>query len=492
MTTRTRWATTTALVLTSALVFGACSNEPEAFSPLLQLPESNGSKMAESTAASDMARWQHTTYELAPGNYPTGGPATAYTERANDVTIAQVATLAQVLGVAGEVRADQDGGFQVGANTGPAAVEPESVLTVDRKGGWWYSLYSVNYPEMVCNDAGCEEVDAEPAIDDATALTQATNVFEHGGLTTATQTVSHPYGNQTTVEARETLDGVQTGRVWHVSFVGAQLSWASGSFAALDKLGVYNTLDATEVALRFDDPRWSSGGWSPVSAWVETTPAVPERNASDTDSTASSGDDTTSYPPPAPDSRSRDQQPDIDQPMVSIDDLDKMPGLDGEKPTSNTVTFTKVEAVLTSWFIDEHTVYYLPAFRFSNDDYHELVVLSVADGAVSFTEPSTFDGGDIDPSGTSGGFTVPGEPADSEIGFGDGDGDGVDDWDAGVDADQFVGLSEPDAEQLAEQLDVVVRVRSRDGEPFMGTTDYRTDRVNVDIVDATVIAASVG
>jgi hypothetical protein len=61
--------------------------------------------------------------------------------------------------------------------------------------------------------------------------------------------------------------------------------------------------------------------------------------------------------------------------------------------------------------------------------------------------------------------------------------------DTAVDAAVFVGVDESEAEVLASERGLTLRVMSRDGEQFVGTADYRDDRVNLDVVDAMVVAA---
>lgn len=59
-------------------------------------------------------------------------------------------------------------------------------------------------------------------------------------------------------------------------------------------------------------------------------------------------------------------------------------------------------------------------------------------------------------------------------------------------AGEVVGMTEAEASAAIEDAGCVMRVMKRDGESFMGTDDYRTDRVNVTIVAGVVTAATVG
>jgi hypothetical protein len=54
------------------------------------------------------------------------------------------------------------------------------------------------------------------------------------------------------------------------------------------------------------------------------------------------------------------------------------------------------------------------------------------------------------------------------------------------DTDALVGLTLAEAEALAARHDCIVRVGELDGEPQVGTSDYRTDRVNVAVTGGRV------
>jgi hypothetical protein len=59
-------------------------------------------------------------------------------------------------------------------------------------------------------------------------------------------------------------------------------------------------------------------------------------------------------------------------------------------------------------------------------------------------------------------------------------------------AEVYVGLSEQDALDLAEERQQTVRVAGRDGECFALTMDYQPDRVNLYIESDQVVAATLG
>jgi hypothetical protein len=57
-------------------------------------------------------------------------------------------------------------------------------------------------------------------------------------------------------------------------------------------------------------------------------------------------------------------------------------------------------------------------------------------------------------------------------------------------APEYVGLTLEDAEALAEENGLTLRVVGEDGECFAITMDLRDDRVNVELADGVVIAAA--
>ncbi len=59
-------------------------------------------------------------------------------------------------------------------------------------------------------------------------------------------------------------------------------------------------------------------------------------------------------------------------------------------------------------------------------------------------------------------------------------------------ADAVVGMTEADAQAAVQEAGLQFRVLSVDGQPNMATTDYRVDRVNVDIEDGKVTKATIG
>ena len=53
-----------------------------------------------------------------------------------------------------------------------------------------------------------------------------------------------------------------------------------------------------------------------------------------------------------------------------------------------------------------------------------------------------------------------------------------------------IGLTYDEAAQKYPEMRI--RIRKEDGVPFMGTCDFRRDRINVEIVEGKIVAASMG
>lgn len=60
------------------------------------------------------------------------------------------------------------------------------------------------------------------------------------------------------------------------------------------------------------------------------------------------------------------------------------------------------------------------------------------------------------------------------------------------DVDRLIGLSEGDAVLLAGHYNHITRVVNRNGTPYIVTMDYRTDRINLTIVNSIVTGVRIG
>lgn len=57
---------------------------------------------------------------------------------------------------------------------------------------------------------------------------------------------------------------------------------------------------------------------------------------------------------------------------------------------------------------------------------------------------------------------------------------------------QVIGLSEKEAIELAKKYNYVIRVTAEDGEYFLGTCDWREDRINVTLDRGKITSADIG
>jgi hypothetical protein len=56
----------------------------------------------------------------------------------------------------------------------------------------------------------------------------------------------------------------------------------------------------------------------------------------------------------------------------------------------------------------------------------------------------------------------------------------------------LIGSTETEAQNIAEELGFTTRVMRRDGENYIGTMDFRTNRINLEITDGKVTAQWIG
>jgi hypothetical protein len=61
-----------------------------------------------------------------------------------------------------------------------------------------------------------------------------------------------------------------------------------------------------------------------------------------------------------------------------------------------------------------------------------------------------------------------------------------------IDTNTLIGLTEAEAVSQIEKAGMIARVMERNGEDFIGTCEYRTDRVNLQVANDTVYKVSIG
>lgn len=135
-----------------------------------------------------------------------------------------------------------------------------------------------------------------------------------------------------------------------------------------------------------------------------------------------------------------------------------------------TVPITGVRMTLMESNLDNGTHMLLPAFTYSNADGDVGSVVALSDEYLAFPDdPANSDGGSSEPAPNGDGMEL--SPQQSE---------------------SLIGLTEQEAQKIAKERGWTVRTAMRDGEAFMLTSDYRTDRVNLTVEDGLVVSVEIG
>jgi hypothetical protein len=140
------------------------------------------------------------------------------------------------------------------------------------------------------------------------------------------------------------------------------------------------------------------------------------------------------------------------------------------------IPITDVRLILMEARLTNGTHMLLPAYTYSNSDGDVGTVIALTDDVMVFRNGVTdstvstmpIDGGEPEP--------APDQPTPVSQ----------------AEADSLVGLTESEATATAKGNGWIVRIAARDGENFMLTTDYVTNRVNLTIKKSVVTSVVVG
>ncbi len=173
----------------------------------------------------------------------------------------------------------------------------------------------------------------------------------------------------------------------------------------------------------------------------------------------------------------------------AIDMAMSSPVTDSSAPVVVTVPITGVRLALMQTTLTNKSSVLLPAYTFTNADGDVGTVLAIEDKYLSYGDSEVTDGSDPEP--------TPVEPGSSDGSPGVVPGGAVNPTNPVVALDdasskKLIGLTEAEAQKVAAELGWQVRVAMRDGEAFMLTTDFETNRVNLTIVAGSVTAVVVG
>ena len=450
-----RFFSPVAAVVTSALLFAACGSPDPLVLSLKSSQVKSGSNRSNPAAARNaedakLAYAQDVSYSVLnelPDLGETGAAWSVNPLKENKGTLKK---LAVALGVPGEVVKEDTNNFSIGINDKTGA---GLRLYVDVSSAWWsYSSESVGSgsvsspacaPDTECVDAGRPVVDPAPPVnlpDEATAIARVTKLLQDADLrvkpfsfsATKTEWSTDVVG---TLMARDVSSNISL----YVSFGSdAKITYASGPLVELKNAGSYPLIPPKDAVKRLSQLQYGLVGPTARSA--------------------------------------------IDMSVSS-------PATDSSTPVAVTVPITGVRLALMQTTLTNNSSILLPAYTFTNADGDVGTVLAIEEKYLSYGDSEVTDGGDpvpvpepkpVDPGSPAvdpGQVENPTEPAV------------VPDE---TSVKKLVGLTEAEAQKVATELGWQVRVAMRDGEAFMLTADYQTNRVNLTITKGLVAAVAIG
>lgn len=336
-------------------------------------PNMNGSPAAGQPEIAADARTSIYPYwgvgnTFMPGNDldDEAGNAWGYRFTTSGVNLrAATATLAKQLGLKGDVRSS-DGGWSVGADDGTG---PSLWVSQDGVAGWSYSDPTRN--PWGCPDAttlpgpagGSESVPAsipcEPAgkpMSRAEAQQRVTGILQAFGVERSEVDWEVGGDDATTwVTAWQVVEGQRTQLSWSFTFDSGGIVYASGHFAAPEKVGPFPTVGAATAVNRSQQVKWLPFG--PTAA-MDPTMAYPADSA-----------------------------------------VSSLPEVEGAQPAAATegkvtinyspITVTGAEQTITQYWQPDGTLLLLPAYTLTTKGQGIWVVIAVADSAVTFAEAAT-------------------------------------------------------------------------------------------------------
>ena len=446
-----RFFSTVAVVAASTFLITACGSTDPLILSLKSSQVKSGSNRANPAAARNaedakLAYAQDISYSVLNDLPDLGDTAAAWSVNPLKENKGTLKKLAVALGVPGEVVKEDTNNFSIGLDDKTGA---GLRLYVDVSSAWWsYSSESVGSgsvsspacaPDTECVDAGRPVVDPAPPAnlpDEATAIARVTKLLQDADLrvkpfsfsATKTEWSTDVVG---TLMARDVSSNISL----YVSFGSdAKITYASGPLVELKNAGSYPLIPPKDAVKRLSQLQYGLVGPTARSA--------------------------------------------IDMSVSS-------PATDGSTPVAITVPITGVRLALMQTTLTNNSSILLPAYTFTNADGDVGTVLAIEEKYLSYGDSEVTDGADpvpepVDPGSPA---VVPGQvenPTDPVAALDE------------TSAKKLIGLTEAEAQKVATELGWQVRVAMRDGEAFMLTSDYLTNRVNLTIVAGSVTAVVVG
>jgi len=448
-----RFFSPVAAVVASVLLFAACGSSDPLVLSLKSSQVKSGSNRANPASARNaedakLAYAQDVSYSVLnelPDLGDTGAAWSVSPLKENKGTLKK---LAIALGVPGEVVKEDTNNFSIGFDDKTGA---GLRLYVDVSSAWWnYSSGSVGSgsvsspacaPDTECVDAGRPVVDPAPPVnlpDEATAIALVTKLLQDAGLrvklyalsATKTECSTDVVG---TLMARDVSSNISL----YVSFGSdAKITFASGPLVELKDAGSYPLVAPKDAVKRLSQLQYGLVGPTARSA--------------------------------------------IDMSVSST-------VTDGSASAAIDVPITGVRLALMQTTLTNNSSILLPAYTFTNADGDVGTVLAIEDKYLSYGDSEVTDGADPVPE------PKPADPGSPAVVPGQAENPtnpvaALDD----ASAKKLIGLTEAEAQKVATELGWQVRVAMRDGEAFMLTTDYQTNRVNLTITKGSVTFVVVG
>ena len=425
---------TVAVVTASSFLFTACgSTEPLVLS-LKSSQVKSGSNRASPLSARNaedakLAYAQDVSYSVLNELPDLGETAAAWSVNPLKENIGTLKKLAVLLGLSGDVVKEDKNNFTIGLDDKTGT---GLRLFVDVSSAWWnYSSESVT--------------DSTPPVnlpDEATAIARVSQLLTDAGLRVKPYSFSATKSEWSTdVVGTFMARDISSNMSLFVSFgTDAKIMYASGPLVELKNAGSYPLVTAKDAVKRLSQLQYGLVGPTARSA--------------------------------------------IDMAVSS-------PVVDSSAPVAITVPITGVRLALMQTTLTNKSTILLPAYTFTNADGDVGTVLAIEDKYLSYGDSEVTDGGEPEPEpmpvdpGSSGGSpgAVPGQavaPVNPVAVLDE------------ASAKKLIGLTEAEAQKVATELGWQVRVAMRDGEAFMLTKDFQTNRVNLTIAAGSVTAVAVG
>jgi hypothetical protein len=448
-----RFFSTVAVIAVSSFLFSACGSTDLLVLSLKSSQVTSGSNRASPTSAqyeedAKLAYAQDVSYSIVNELPDLGDAGTAWSVNPLKENIGTLRKLAVSLGLSGDVVKEDKNNFSIGQDDKTGA---GIRLFVDVSSAWWnYSSGLAGSgatssvacpPDTECVDAGTPVVDPAPPVnlpDEATAIARVTQLLTDAGLRVKAYELAATKSEWSTdvvgtLMARDVSSNISL----YVSFGSDErIMYASGPLVDLKNAGSYPLVAPKDAVKRLSQLQYGLVGATVRSA---------------------------------------------------IDVTESSPVTDSSDPVAVTVPITGVRLALMQTTLTNNSSILLPAYTFTNADGDVGTVLAIEEKYLSYGDSEVTDGGDPEPEpiavapGSPG--AVPGQavaPIEPVTVLDD------------ASVKKLIGLTEAEAQKVAAELGWQVRVAMRDGEAFMLTKDFQTNRVNLTIVAGSVTAVAVG